>query len=192
MLHALSTLQDVQETYDWFARMRDEQPVWLDPKSGCWHVFGYEVVQRVSTEHALFSSERRPRQFARLDRRNQAPSLLAMDPPRHRQYRNLVSSTFAPRALAPFNARIGTIVQELLDQARPRGQMDIIADLAYPLPTTVIAEMLGLPITDRPRFKLWADALFSRQLSDEEMFNSTEDLDKRPEFQRANRALDEM
>lgn len=193
MLHTLSTLQDVQETYDWFTRMRAEQPVWLDEKSGCWHVFRYEDALRVSTEHAVFSSERRPRQFARLNRRtNQAPSLLVMDPPRHRQYRNLVSSAFTPRSLAPLTERIHTIVQDLLDQVRPRGNMDIIADLAYPLPTTVIAEMLGLPSTDRPRFKLWADALFSRQLSDEEMFNSTEDLDKRPGFQRANQAMEEM
>lgn len=192
MLHALSTLREVQETYDWFARMRAEQPVWLDEKSGCWHVFRYDDVLRVSTDHAVFSSERRPRQFARLGRRTQAPSLLTMDPPRHRQYRNLVSSTFTPRALAPLAERIQVIVQELLDQVRPRGRMDIIADLAYPLPTTVIAAMLGLPVTDRPRFKLWADALFSRQLSDEEMFNSTEDLGKRPEFQRANKAMEEM
>ena len=193
MLQTLSTLQDVQETYDWFTRMRAEQPVWLDEKSGCWHVFRYEDVLRVSTDHAVFSSERKPRQFARLDRRaNQAPSLLAMDPPRHRHYRNLVSPAFTPRVLAPLAERIRAIVQELLDQVRPSGRMDVIADLAYPLPTTVIAEMLGLPVTDRPRFKLWADALFSRQLSDEEMFNSTEDLNKRPGFQRANRAMEEM
>jgi cytochrome P450 len=193
MLQALSTLQDVQETYDWMARMRAEQPVWLDEKSGCWHVFRYEDVLRVSTDHAAFSSERRPRPFARLDKRaNQAPSLLTMDPPRHRQYRNLVSPAFTSRALAPLTGRISAIVQELLDQVRPHGSMDIIADLAYPLPTTVIAEMLGLPITDRPRFKLWADALFSRQLSDEEMFNSDEDLEQRPGFQRANRAMEEM
>lgn len=193
MLQAHSTLEDVQATYDWFARMRAEQPIWLDEKSGCWHVFRYEDVLRVSTDHARFSSERRPRQFARLNQRSgQAPSLLAMDPPRHRQYRNLVSSAFTSRALAPLAGRISTIVQDLLTQVRPAGHMDMIADLAYPLPATVIAEMLGLPLSDRPRFKGWADALFSRQVSDEELFNSTEDLEKRPEFQRANQALDEM
>ena len=193
MLQSLSTLQDVQETYGWFDRMRVEHPVWLDEKSGCWHIFRYEDVLRVSTDYAVFSSERRTSKLARLERRpNQAPSLLAMDPPRHRQYRNLVSPAFTSRALAPLSARISAIVQELLDQVRSIGKMDIIADLAYPLPTTVIAEMLGLPVTDRPRFKLWADALFSRQLSDEEMFNSTDDLNKRPEFQHANQAMDEM
>ncbi len=193
MLNTLLTLRDVQETYDWFTHMRADQPVWLDEKSGCWHVFRYEDVLRVSTDYAVFSSEGRPRRFARSSRsENQAPNLLTMDPPRHRQYRNLVSPTFTPRALAPLAERISAIVQELLDQVRHQGHMDVIADLAYPLPTTVIATMLGLPLSDRPRFKAWADALFSRQLSDEELFNSPEDLDKRPEFQQANRAMDEM
>lgn len=193
MLQTLTTLQDAQEMYDWLSRMRADNPVWLDEKSKCWHVFRYDDVQRVATDYELFSSERRPRQLARLNpRRQQAPSLLAMDPPRHRQYRNLVSSAFTPRALAPLAERIKAIVQDLLAQVRPRGHMDLIADLAYPLPTTVIAEMLGLPVSDRPRFKLWADALFARQASDEELFNSEEDLERRPEFKRANQALEEM
>lgn len=193
MLQTLTTLQDTQKMYDWFTTMRAEHPIWLDEKSKCWHIYRYDDVLRVATDHAVFSSERRPSQMARLNRRSsQAPSLLTLDPPRHRQYRNLVSSAFTPRSLAPISARISRIVQELLDQVRSRGNMDMIADLAYPLPTTVIAEMLGLPGTDRPRFKCWADALFSRQVSDEEMFNSNEDLEKRPEFQRANKALEEM
>lgn len=193
MLHHLSTWQDVQETYDWFARMRSEQPIWLDEKSGCWHVFRYDDVMRVATEHAVFSSERRPPVLARLETRLQpAPSLLNMDPPRHRQYRNLVSSAFTPRALAPLTERIRAITQDLLDRVHPSGRVDVIADLAYPLPVTVIAEMLGLPGDDRPRFKVWADALLARQLSDEELFNSQEDLMQREEFRRANRAMEEM
>ncbi len=192
MLHKLSSLQDVQDTYRWFARMRAEQPVWLDESSGCWHVFRYEDVLRVSTDHTVFTSERRPRPLARLERGKQRPSLLAMDPPRHRQYRNLVSPSFTSRALSPLTGRIGAIVQELLNRVLPDGKMDIITDLAYPLPTTVIAEMLGVPTSDRPLFKRWADGLLSRQLSDAELFNAEEDLEKRPEFQRANQAMDEM
>lgn len=193
MIQAPSTLQDVQNVYDWLARMRAEQPVWLDERSGCWHVFRYEDVSRVATDHAIFSSERRPRPLAQINRRSaQAPSLLAMDPPRHRQYRNLVSPAFTPRVLAPLAERIRALVQEFLDQVRPRGSMDIIADLAYPLPATVIAEMLGLPGSDRSRFKLWADALFSRQLSDEELLHPPQDLEKRADIQRADQAMEEM
>ena len=119
--HKFSSLQDAQEMYRWFAQMRAERPVWLDEESGCWHVFRYEDVLRVSTDHAIFSSERRPRAFARFNQRaSQRPSLLTMDPPRHRQYRNLVSPAFTSRALGSFPERIRAIVQELLDQVRSR------------------------------------------------------------------------
>src|SRR5260370_34353759 len=117
-----------------------------------------------------------------------------MDPPQHRKYRNLVSPSFTSRELAPLSGRISAITQELLDRVRPAGHMDVIADLTYPLPTTVIAEMLGVPITDRPTFKRWADALFARQLSDAELFNTKEleKLAKTERFQQANRAMEEM
>jgi cytochrome P450 len=193
MLQSLSSLQDVQRLYHWFAEMREDQPVWLDRSSGCWHVFRYDDVLEVTTNYKLFSS-RLPRPLARppfTNRAASAPSLLAMDPPEHRLYRNLVSPFFTPRALAPLSGRIREIVQELLDEVRLTGQMDFVADLAYPFPTTVIAELLGVPATDRPMFKRWADALLSRQLTDEEIFNVTE-IEKIPGFRQANQAMDEM
>jgi len=206
MLHTLSTLQDVQELYTWFQLMRNTQPVWLDESSGCWHVFRYEDVHNVITDYHLFSSERRQRAFAlsrskaamdttsaQNGRERQARrSLLAMDPPRHRQYRNLVSSSFAPRALARLTGRIATITQELLDQVRPGGRMDIVTDIAYPLPTIVIAEMLGVPTSDRPLFKHWADGLLTRQLSDAEFFKPEEEQRDNPEMQRLTQLFDEM
>jgi cytochrome P450 len=193
MIQSLSSLQDVQKLYDWFTEMRANQPVWLDPASGCWHVFRYDDVLRVSTEYKLFSSERPPA-LSRPPFRNRlttTPSLIAMDPPQHRQYRNLVSSTFTPRALEPLGERIHTIVQDLLLRVLPRGQMDVVTDLAYPFPTTVIAELLGVPVTDRPTFKRWADSLFAQQLSDAEIFNAT-DAKQVPGFEESKQAMEEM
>lgn len=194
MLQKLSSLQDAQEMYDWFAQMRATQPVWLDEESDCWHVFRYDDVLRVATDYATFSSERRPQDLRRFNTRSgQAPSLLTMDPPQHRQYRNLVSPSFTPRALAPLSGRIQEIVQELLDAVRPKGSMDLIADFAYPLPTTVIAELLGVPISDRPMFKRWADTLFARQLSDTDLIHAeVVELERRPDFQRAKQATLDM
>jgi cytochrome P450 len=194
MLQTLSSLQDVQHMYRWFEQMRATRPVWLDESSGCWHVFRYDDVLRVATDHKLFSSKR-PRAFTRFNSRSAlANSLISMDPPQHRQYRNLVSPSFTSRALAPLAGRISAIVQELLDRVRPNGHMDLVADFTYPLPTTVIAEMLGVPTSDRPMFKRWADALFERQLSDAELFNEKEleKITQSERFQRANRAMDEM
>src|SRR2546423_7291822 len=78
-------------------------------------------------------------------------------PPRHTRLRLLVNKAFTPRTvegLAPF---IRAFVDEVLGAARARGRMDVMADLAFPLPATVIAEMLGVPAQDRDRFKKWSD-----------------------------------
>ena len=205
MLHKLSTLQDVQGLYDWFEVMRNSQPVWLDESSGCWHVFRYEEVNKVITDHNLFSSERRQRAFPRSHnttmvatsaqngrKRQVGRSLLVMDPPQHRQYRNLVTPSFSPRALSRLVGRIATITQELLDQVRSIGRMDVVTDIAYPLPTIVIAEMLGVPTSDRPLFKKWADGLLSRQLSDAEFFKPEEEQRDNPEMQHLTRIFEEM
>lgn len=169
---SLQSWHDVEQQYRWFEEMRARQPVWLDPASACWHVFRYEDVNHVLTDHAHFSSDltRRIPASARLG----APNLLRMDPPQHSQYRALIAPAFTPRALSQLSARIAAITQELLARVRPTGRMDVIADLAYPLPTTVIAEMLGVPSGDRPVFKRWADALFALQISDQELLHSDE------------------
>ena len=205
MLHKLSTLQDVQGLYTWFQLMRNAQPVWLDESSGCWHVFRYEDVYNVITDYHLFSSGRRQRAFARSHnaamaatsaqndrKRRTRRSLLAMNPPQHRQYRNLVSPAFTPRALAHLAGRIATITQELLNQVRQSGRMDVVTDIAYPLPTIVIAEMLGVSTSDRPLFKQWADGLLNRQLSDAEFFKPEEEQRDNPEMQRLTQLFEDM
>ncbi|HLZ62575.1 MAG TPA: cytochrome P450 [Ktedonosporobacter sp.] len=199
MLRTLVTLDDVQETYDWFEKMRSTQPVWLDESSGCWHVFRYADVQNVITDYSIFSSERRrPGIRAQIaahsedGRPRQGRSILAMDPPQHRQYRNLVSHAFTPRAIERLRGRVAEITQDLLDQARAGGRMDFATEIAYPLPTIVIAEMLGVPASDRPLFKRWADALLRRQLSDAEFLKPEQEQRNNPEMQLLTRTFEEM
>src|SRR5260370_27858772 len=84
-------------------------------------------------------------------------SIVNPDPPRHRQLRSLASQAFTPRAIAKLTQRISEIVHQLLDHVVSRGRMDVIDDLSYPLPVMVIAEMLGVPLADRERFKRWSD-----------------------------------
>lgn len=200
MIPMLSQLDDIQDMYAWFAEKRQNQPVWFDESSGCWHVFRYADIHQILSDYTLFSSER-PQRFVRrpntstpdgTTRPGLASSLLTMDPPQHRQYRNLVSAAFTPRAIANLKERIAAITQELLDQVRPAGHMDFVTDLAYPLPTIVIAEMLGVPTSDRPRFKHWADILLSQQLNDAEFFRPAEEQRANPELKRLSQAFDEM
>ena len=188
MLHPLNSLQDIQQLYRWFERMREKEPVWRDEQSGCWHVFRYQDVYRVTTDSGTFSSEMRRRLLPHGENSKalQGQSLIAMDPPQHRKYRDLVSPAFTPRTLARLSERIATITQELLDNVKPKGHMDVVTDLAYPLPTIVIAELLGVPTSDRPLFRRWADVLLSQQLSDAEL------LDEQVQRSRLSKNFEEM
>jgi cytochrome P450 len=85
--------------------------------------------------------------------------MLFQDPPDHTRLRALVSKAFTPRAVEAMRPRIQEIVNELLDRVVPTGTMDIIADLAYPLPVTVICEMLGVPVPDQGPIRQWSTDL---------------------------------
>ena len=136
----------------WFRSMRDAAPVWRDPNTGFWNVFRYEDAAAVMQDHHAYSSER-PGPGAL------EGNIVNMDPPRHDQLRSLVSQVFTPRAIAQLEPRIRAITEELLEQAAQENEIELIDALAYPLPVTVIAEMLGVPAADRPQFKRWTDQM---------------------------------
>lgn len=83
--------------------------------------------------------------------------MLFADPPRHTRLRGLVSTAFTPRVVEGLRGLVQVIVDELLARVTPAGQLDVIADLAVPLPTMVIAELLGVPRRDCDRLKAWSD-----------------------------------
>ena len=154
--------------FPFYRQMRQSQPVLYVLQQDSWMVFRYADVEQVLTDYKLFSSVRNP------EVTQARPNILNMDPPRHRQLRNLVTQAFTPRSVAQLTERITAIVTQLLDEAASNGHMDIIDDLAYPLPVIVIAELLGIPPEDRARFKLWSDAAVGSL--------STDNIDPRPEM----------
>jgi cytochrome P450 len=81
--------------------------------------------------------------------------MLEQDPPAHTRLRRLVSRAFTPRAVDRIRESIERIVADCLDRVANRGEIDVIADLALPVPATVICEMLGVPVADRDRFTVW-------------------------------------
>jgi cytochrome P450 len=89
------------------------------------------------------------------------PSLLKSDPAYHRTLRGVIASAFTPTAINKLEARIEKVTHHLINQVIEKGHMDLIADLAYPLPVTVIAELLGVQVEDRNLFHSWADKLVS-------------------------------
>lgn len=91
--------------------------------------------------------------------RMQSDWMLLKNPPDHTRLRGLVYKAFTPRMVEQLRVTIQTITDTLLDKVQAQGDMDLIADLAYPLPVTVIAEMLGIPQADQDRFHEWSNAL---------------------------------
>lgn len=142
--------------HPFYATMRRESPMFFDPALNLWHVFCYDDVRSVLRNPAAFSSEIHR---VNLDRPVANPSMLQSDPPRHTRLRALVSRAFTPRMVGQMEPRIYRLADDLLDQALPRGQIDLVDDLAYPLPVIVIAEMLGIPPEDRAHFRRWSDEI---------------------------------
>jgi cytochrome P450 len=149
--------------FRWLREMRDQHPVWLD-QMGLWNVFGYADVQRVIADPAVFSSDTTPLipGMSQLQR----GTLTRMDPPEHHKLRRLISQSFTPRRVADLAPRIAEIAGNLLDEASGSDRFDLVSQFAYPLPVIVIAELLGVPITDREPFHGWADHLLSMPRSD--------------------------
>lgn len=164
-MQAFASLSHTLDPFPWYSQMRAHAPVVRDETRGLVSAFRYADVQRVLSDWATFSSERggRGRGGHPL-----AQSMISSDPPRHRQLRALVTQAFTPRAVARLKPRITEIVDDLLDVVLPAGKMDIVDDFAYPLPVTVIAELLGIPAGDRAQFKRWSDAVVSQARDNEE------------------------
>ncbi|GAB7389285.1 monooxygenase YjiB [Bacillaceae bacterium] len=135
-----------------YNRLRQTTPVRYDEKRSCWDVFRYEDVQRILKDPAAFSSRRGLVV-------EQKGVILTMDPPRHTQMRALVSKAFTPQVVNDLAPRITTITNDLLDAVQGKGRMEVVHDLAVPLPVIVIAELLGVPSQDRKLFKEWSDIL---------------------------------
>ncbi|KQL50215.1 cytochrome [Brevibacillus choshinensis] len=134
-----------------YRELREKTPVRFDEDRGSWDVFRYEDVHRILKDPATFSSRRG------LEVRGE--TLLTMDQPKHTHMRNLVNKAFTPKAINDLAPRITSITNELLDQVIQNGKMDVVHDLATPLPVIVIAELLGVPSKDRMLFKDWSDTM---------------------------------
>jgi len=141
--------------YPTYAFMRKAAPVLHDRLHDLWMVFDYDSVRMAITDHEAFSSRAAAPGSDPLD------WLIFSDQPRHTKLRSIIMKAFTPRAIASLEPRIRELSSELLDQSIANGEMDVVTDFSAVLPLLVIAEMLGIPLEDRPRFKLWSEAINS-------------------------------
>lgn len=140
----------------WLRGTRPEQAVKFDEDMGLWGVYGYQEAFAMLNDPEVFSSRTAHLAPISFDESLSEGDMSQMDPPGHTKYRKLLSHAFTPKVVADLEPRIAEITQELLREVDGRDRFDLVADLAYPLPATVIAELLGVPRSDLPLFKKWA------------------------------------
>ena len=99
-------------------------------------------------------------------------NLLAKDGENHRRLRRLVTKAFTPRIVEQLRPRIQQIADDLIDVVDERGSMELVDDFAFPLPITVIAELLGIPVEDRERFRVWSSNVVMPALTPEDCRSS--------------------
>ncbi len=148
--------------YPLFHRLRREDPVHWDPFLHAWIVTRYaDVLEVLHT----FSADRTPtpEQLAGMGLSQLGPiaqvmvkQMLFMDAPAHTRLRGLASKAFTPARIETLKGHIGEIVNHLLDEIAKSDSMDVITDLAEPLPAIVTAEMLGVPVSDHRKLKTWS------------------------------------
>lgn len=145
------------DPYPALKRLRESQPVHQAP-FGMWRLTRYDDIERLLREvraGVRRSDGTRPGE----ESTGGSEFMLQQDPPDHTRLRKLVSKAFTPRAIERWRPRAEAIVEELLDRVEAKGELDVIADLALPVPSTLICEMLGVPVEDRASFTVWtADA----------------------------------
>lgn len=159
----LSSPRFKADPHPFYARARRETPVfrtkvafWLPP---IWVVTRYDDVLRVLKDERISKDYREMFPWVPSSLRPMFRNLLTLDPPDHTRLRSLVQSAFTPRLMERLRDRVQDLCDEWLDKTAASGRMDVLEQLALPLTLTIIADLLGVPSRDRPRFEPWANKI---------------------------------
>mgnify|MGYP003384644572 CR=1 FL=1 len=153
--------------YPHYSKMRENDPIYFNSTRKLWEIYRYKDVQTVLSDPLTFSSE-----FFHAIGKPELQTLNAMDPPRHTKFRKLLAVAFTSKIVAAqeqnirkvisaqiekvkYSGEIGKVISAQIEKVKYSGEIDLIADLAFPLPATIIATMLGVPPNDIEKFKEW-------------------------------------
>jgi cytochrome P450 len=163
----------IADPYSYYGQIRDEDPVHWNEKYELWAVTRYDDLTWLTRHHELFSSavfknDPRPA-YPDIDESDlglyeyvknyQADQFIQHDRPEHLEMRRVLHSFFTPRSMEAWRPFVRAAVKELLDAAEAKGEMDVMRDLATPLPVLVIAEMMGVPPAERQYIRSLAEKL---------------------------------
>jgi cytochrome P450 PksS len=160
------------DPFPFYARLRAEAPIYrttLPTREEGWLITRYDDVVAVLKDerfvkdkaNALTPAQLAQQPWFRKVFKSLRQQMLSKDAPNHTRLRALVSKAFTPRLVEQMRDRIQALTEQLLDPVQDRGRFDLVRDFALPLPSIVIAEMLGVPPADRHAFHRWSNALMS-------------------------------
>ncbi len=163
----------IADPYGYFARLRERAPVHWNEKFGLWVITGYDEVVWLLRHHELFSSaiiknvdappyppvHQEDVPLFDIVRDFRSDQLVEQDRPAHLEQRTVVHKYFTPTAMEEWRPFVRAAVADLLDGLQPRGEMDVLTDLAAPLPVRVIARMMDVPYSDMDRLRALADSI---------------------------------
>jgi len=157
-----------QDPYSVHARLRAQRPVARVIMPGgtpAWLVTGYAEARAALTDPRLLKLPRGWRPEPNSILAAIELHMLNSDPPDHERLRKLVNKAFTARRVEQLRPRIAAIAAELLDDMSTRDEVDLLTSFAFPLPITVICELLGVPVADRDEFRAWSATIVSNTIS---------------------------
>ncbi len=163
----------IADPYTYFGRLREIEPVHWNERFSLWLVTGYDELVWILRHNELFSSavirDAAAPPYPPVDpadvplfdeiRDFRADQLVEKDRPEHFDQRSVVHGYFTPKAMEKWRPFVRAAVEELLDDIQPKRAMDVLTELAAPLPVRIIAEMMGVPYEDRDRLRAMADGI---------------------------------
>ncbi|WP_207943541.1 cytochrome P450 [Actinomadura sp. KC345] len=154
-----------EDPYPFYARLRDEAPLYRNDELGFWALSRHADVSAAFRDHATFSNSHgvslEPSAWG--PHAHRTMSFLALDPPRHTRMRALVSKGFTPRRVKELGDGIRALARRHLEPALEKREFDFVSDFAGLLPMDVISEMMGVPEADRVEVRRLADLVVHRE-----------------------------
>jgi cytochrome P450 len=169
----------LESPWEYYRALRAEAPVFRDPFTGIFHVASYDLVLEALRDFETFSNRFAPSmggaalaelagdpELAAMSEKSYpgVDTMLTADPPEHRRFRGLVNKAFTPRRVEQLEPGIAGLADELIDRFAADGRFEVLSQFSVLLPLSVIADQLGVPRADLPKFKRWTDG-FTAQLS---------------------------
>ncbi|MDO3412294.1 cytochrome P450 [Saccharibacillus sp. CPCC 101409] len=163
----LFTPEFTQNPYPAYARMREDEPIaklmFPDGQFG-WMITRYEDAAEILKDNRFIKDMTKI--YGSAGQSIFTSNMLFSDPPDHRRLRGLVQKAFTPKMIESMREHIQQIADGLLDRLEGRNEMKLIDDYAFPLPIIVISEILGVPIEDQDKFRVWSNSIIGASNSE--------------------------